>query len=240
MRHKKQWIFSLTLMLLLIFVISGVGCAKRVVIGSPYERYDHNRTRQIVVLMSEANAKTKEALVDEVYIPSGSEYFSKAYYQNTREEVDGLPAANVVPIFTGVSLPLSSAPAKNGRSDKEDLLDYLASGPLAQAGVEPPATMGDAATTEIAYKPILELLESREQLSAEKKLLLKKLSASSISPADDVMDSRYRLRSFAEVLGFRHEQFWFILYKLPEKSHYSRLVVVPVKAKGQDFPGKRP
>jgi hypothetical protein len=239
MRNGKKLKFSLPL-ILLIYVIAGGGCIKHAVIGSPYERYDHNRTRQIVISSSESDIKSKEAPVDEVYIPFGSDYFPKAHYQNVRDEADGLPAANVVPVFTGVSLPLSSSPVKNGRSDKEDLLDYLAEGPLAQTGVEPSATMGDVVAVGMAYKPILEILESKEQLSAEKKQLIEKMSAFCISPADTVIDSRYRMRAFADVLGLRHEHFWFILFKLPGKSYYSRLVVVPIKIEGQDFPGKKP
>ena len=70
--------------------------------------------------------------------------------------------------------------------------------------------------------------------------MIRQLSNLNVDFAEAVMDSRYRLRAFADVLAFRFEKFWFILYQLPGSNRYSRLVVVPEKGKAQDFPAKKP
>jgi hypothetical protein len=242
MRHKNCSMRYLAFSIALTVMIFGVSCTHKVaMIGSPYERYDHNRTQKIVITMRNDTDKTiTTSVVDEVYIPSGSAYFPTAQYKERGSEVDNLPVANVVPIFTGVSLPLSSAPAKEGSSDREDIIDFLAEGPYAQAGVLLGETMGDIKSAEITYKPVLDLLGSKEQLTGEREQIIERLSHLDINFADEIIDSRYRLRSFADVLALRYEKFWFILYKLPNNNYYSRLVVVPAKIKGQDFPGKRP
>jgi hypothetical protein len=179
--------------------------------------------------------------VNEVYTPFGSKYFPAAQYKEKRSESDKLPAANVVPIFTGMPLPLSSVPTEEGRSDRDDLIDYLAEGFYKKAGVEPGQMMGDMKSTEITYKPILDFLSSEEQLSGGKEEIIRSLASLNIDLADRVVDSRYNLAaSFEHVLAFRYEKYWFILYKLPGSGLYSRLVVVPVIPEGQDFSGKRP
>lgn len=225
-----------------IVLLLVVGCTTIVVnMGSPYDRYDHNRTRAILTSITTGSAETvTRVLGDETYRPSGSEYFLRAQYAEGDSSTDTLPAANVVPIFTGVSLPLSAVPVKSGRSDREDLIDFLAEGPYAQAGVQPGETMGDTKSTQIAYVPVLDFLGSREHLSGGRTQVVHRLSSLNIVFADDVADSRYRLRAFADVLAFRFEKFWFILYQLPRNDHYSRLVVVPERGKAQDFPAKKP
>ncbi len=242
MRHKNCSMRYLAFSIALTVMIFGVSCAQKVaMIGSPYERYDHNRTQKIVITMHTDTDKTvTKSVVDEVYIPSGSAYFPTAQYKERLSETDNLPAANIVPIFTGVPLPLSSAPAKEGRSDREDIIDFLAEGPYVQAGVQPGETMGDTKSAEITYKPMLDFLGSKEQLSEEREQIIERLSYLNVDLADEIIDSRYRLRSFTDVLALSYEKFWFILYKLPGNSCYSRLVVIPARIKGQDFPGKRP
>jgi hypothetical protein len=225
-----------------ILLILVVGCSTVVVhMGSPYDRYDHNRTRAILMSATTGSAKTvTRVLGDEVYRPSGSEYFLEVQYAENDRSADALPAANVVPLFTGVSLPLSAVPVKDGRSDRDDLIDFLAEGPYAQVGVQPGETMGDTKSTRIAYAPLLDLLGSREHLSGGRAQVVLRLSSLNVVFADDVVDSRYRLRAFADVLAFRFEKYWFILYQLPRNDHYSRLVVVPERGKAQDFPAKKP
>jgi hypothetical protein len=161
-------------------------------------------------------------------------------FAESDSSTDTLPAANVALIFTGVSLPLSTAPVKNGRSDRDDLIDFLADGPYAQAGVQPGETMGDTQSAQIAYAPVLEFLGSSDRLSGGRVQVVRRLSSLNVVFADEVVDSRYRLRAFADVLAFRFEKFWFILYQLPPNNHYSRLVVVPERGKAQDFPAKKP
>ncbi|MEW6417513.1 MAG: hypothetical protein AB1480_05250 [Nitrospirota bacterium] len=242
MRNKYYPVQYLAASIVFSIVFCIISCAPKIaMIGSPYERYDHNRTQKIVITMHNDTDKTiTKSVVDEVYIPSGSAYFPTAQYKERGSEADNLPVANVVPIFTGVSLPLSSAPAKEGRSDREDIIDFLAEGPYAQAGVQPGETMGDTKSAEITYKPMLDFLGSKKQLTGEREQIIERLSYLNADVADEIIDSRYRLRSFANVLALRYEKFWFILYKLPDNKYYSRLVVVPAKIKGQDFPGKRP
>jgi hypothetical protein len=234
----RNWPFAV----ILIFVFLVAGCAAKVVhVGSPYDRYDHNRTRAILASVTAGSAETVSRVpVDEVYRPSGSEYFPKAQYSENGSAPDALPAANVVPLFTGVPLPLTAASVQDGRSDRDDLIDFLAEGPYAQAGVQPGETTGDIRSAQIAYSPVLEFLGSREQLSGGRTQVIRQLSNLNVDFADAVMDSRYRLRAFADVLAFRFEKFWFILYQLPGSNRYSRLVVAPEKGKAQDFPAKKP
>jgi hypothetical protein len=177
---------------------------------------------------------------DEAYRPSGSEYFARAKYSESDTSTDTLPAANIVPIFTGVSLPLSTISVKDGRSDRDDVIDFLAEGFNAQVGVQPGETMGDTKASQLAYAPVLEFLGSMETLSGGRAQVSRRLSSLNVVFADEVVDSRYRRRAFTDVLAFCFEKFWFILYQLPGNDHYSRLVVVPSRGRAQDFPAKRP
>jgi hypothetical protein len=210
-------------------------------LGPPYERYDHNRTRQIeVVLQGGTQNILTRLVVDEVYVPYGSQYFPVARYKGKDDGTDRLPAANLVPIFTGIALPLSDEAVAGSRSDRKDLIDFLAKGPWAKNGVEPSDTAGNAKAAEIAYKPAIDLLESRMRLAESREKISESLSAVGVDFADKIIDSRYDIGSFKEVLAFRADNFWFILYKLPDNNYFSRLVVVPARIKGQDFFGKRP
>ena len=239
-RMRTSFFAAVSIVLFLV-----VGCCTTVVVhmGSPYDRYDHNRTRAIITSITTGSTEAvTRVLGDETYRPSGSEYFLRAQYAENDNSTDTLPAANVVPLFTGVPLPLSSVPVKGGRSDRDDLIDFLAEGPYAQVGVQPGETMGDTKSAQIAYAPVLDFLGSRESLSGGSAQVVRRLSSLNVVFADEdkVVDSRYRLRAFAHVLAFRFEKFWFILYQLPRNDRYSRLVVVPERGKAQDFPAKKP
>jgi hypothetical protein len=236
-RMRASFFAAVSIVLLLV-----VGCTTVVVrMGSPYDRYDHNRTRAIITSITAGSAEAVTKLLgDETYRPSGSEYFLRAQYAENDGSTDTLPAANVVPLFTGVPLPLSSVPVKAGRSDRDDLIDFLAEGPYAQVGVQPGETMGDTKSAQIAYAPVLDFLGSRDHLSGGRAQVVRRLSSLNVVFADEVVDSRYRLRAFAGVLAFRFEKFWFIIYQLPRIDHYSRLVVVPERGKGHNFPAKKP
>jgi len=225
-----------------IVLIWVAGCSTVVVhMGSPYDRYDHNRTRAILTsATTEPAAPVARVPGDETYRPSGSEYFPRAQYAESDGSNDALPAANIVPMFTGVPLPLSVVPVKGGRSDREDLVDFLAEGPTAQVGVQPGDTMGDTKSTRIAYAAVLDIFGSKELLSGGRDQVVRRLSGLNIVFADQVVDSRYRLRAFGDVLAFRFEKFWFILYQLPRSDHYSRLVVVPDRGEAQNPQAKKP
>jgi hypothetical protein len=236
-RRRKSLFGAVSIVLILV-----VGCTTVVVhMGSPYDRYDHNRTRAILMSATTGSAESvTRVLGDEVYRPSGSEYFLRAQYAESDSSTDTLPAANVVPLFTGISLPLSAVPVKNGRSDRDDLIDFLGEAPHAQVGVQPGETMGDTKSAQNAYASVLDFLGSREHLSGGRTQVVHRLSNINVVLADGVVDSRYRLRAFADVLAFRLENFWFILYQLPRNDHYSRLVVLPERGKAQDFQAKKP
>jgi hypothetical protein len=143
------------------------GCAQRIVaVGSPYERYDHNRTREIVVPYSDDKIVARR-ITDEAYTPYGTDLFPKAGYEDQpAPDPDGLPVANVVPVFTGTTLPLSSLLLPEGQSDRGDVIDFLAAGPYAKTGVQPAELTGDAQQAEILYAPIPAFLSSKEQLSS--------------------------------------------------------------------------
>lgn len=236
-RNKNYYLLYLTVS---VIFISCLSCAsKAVFVGSPYDRYDHNRTGKIIIT-HEGSATTAGRLDDEVYIPYGSGRFPVVKYQGEGNRDDNLPAANLVPIFTGVSLPLSSAPVEGGISDRSDLIDFLAKGPGAHAGVEPGDTQEDTKSAEIIYRPVIDFLSSKEQLTGGREQLIQRLLPLDPDFADEVIDSRYSLSSFYNVLAFRYEKFWFIVYKIPDNDFYSRLVVVPGEVSGQDFSGKKP
>ena len=152
----KRYLSFCCVVLILIVGVLGTSCVQRVVIGSPYERYDHNRTLPIAIAgLVDLGCLAGQGLRDEVYVPYGSGYFPTAEYVGRSPGRDQLPAANLVPIFTGVSLPLSSVAQGNGESDRDDLIDFLAQGPLAKDGVERGATMGDRVAAAAAYGPVL-------------------------------------------------------------------------------------
>jgi hypothetical protein len=240
-RIDRMRISLFTAVSIVLFLVVGCYTTAVVSMGSPYERYDHNRTRAILTPVSlGSEERVTRVLGDEAYRPSGSEHFPRVKYAESDSSTDTLPAANVVPIFTGVSLPLSTAPIKDGRSDRDDLIDFLAEGPYAQVGIQPGETMGDTQSTQMAYASVLDFLGSREGLSGGRAQVVHRLSSLNVVFADEVLDSRYRLRAFADVLAFRFEKFWFILYQLPGNDHYSRLVVVSKRGKAQDFPAKKP
>jgi hypothetical protein len=230
-------------MIALVFAVLlfEAACSTKIaMIGSPYDRYDHNRQQKIAAPFGNETEKAPErVIVDEVYIPFGSPYFPSVRGGGDAGG-DHLPAANIVPIFTGLMLPLSDAAVGGMESDKRDLIDYLAGGPSAKDGVERTAMVGDIRTAEEIYKPILSLLGSKEYLSEAKSAIIKSVSLPAVDFADEVIDSRYSLSSFQDVLAVAYKDFWFILFKLPDKDYYSRLVVVPLKMRGQDFSGKRP
>ena len=243
MKNLKKTISCLVILSVFTIMILGVSCAPKqriVIISSPYERYDHNRTKKIVIEFPGTTEEKPFEVKDTDYIPIGSKRLPSAYYDEMSRAADELPAANLVPVFTGVILPLSDdSTTSSGRSDREDLIDFMAAGPLAQVGVEPGDMAGDIETTSILFTPLLDLLDSEEELEGDKEQIIKRLSSKlDIVVADEIIDSRYRLRAFSSNLGFCYKKFWFVLYKTRKTDYYSRLVVVPAKFKGQKIKEK--
>lgn len=208
-----------------------------VVVGSPYERYDHNRTRLIVT--PSALCATNRIDRVEIYSPMGSGLFPRAQLEGAATP-DSLPAANLVPVFTGIPLPLSDVTEKSGRSDRADLLVFL-NRPLL-AGIRGPRGAVDFKRLSQQYQPVLDFLGNQDDLSWTnreqmiQRLLSRRVISSRHQAADQVIDARYNLpNSFGEVFAFRFKSFWFILYKLRAETHFSRLVVVSKEISGRDL-----
>ncbi len=233
-RHR-----AVLLLAMLAFCVAG--CCRPTVIhlGSPHDHYDHNRSRLIV---SPAIRDGKPTPVrEEAYRPQGLEpAFPSATYESAAPVADGLKAAHLAPTFTGVPLPLSDQPVPNGSSDRRDLIEYLAEGIAAQAGV----TGGDALTqdllgpTETTYGPMLELLASDS--IGEREQLLEWVANHDAKWTDRILDSRYRARAFADRIAINFGDYWFILFQLPDQDTFTRLVVVPTGISKNDQIIKQP
>lgn len=229
----------LMVLLSALLLAAGHGCARKIVhMGPPHDRYDHNRTRLLVSQGLGGEAETR--LVDGIYAPRGLLRAQRAHHKPPIPSLDDLPAANVVPLFTGLPLPLSDEPVADGRSDRRDLIDFLSEGPNAQVGVEPGETMGGRKETEARYRPVLEMLSSLELLGGGRRGIVRWASRLAVEFADAVVDSRYRMRAFDEVVALRYQDFWFVLYSLPGNDRFTRLVVIPKKIGRQEFLKKAP
>jgi len=230
----------LILIALLAVALSGCSTSLPTVhVGAPYDRYDHNRLRPIVIQAMPAGVAPP--IDDRTYAPTGGG-FPKASYPSGVPAADGLAVANVVPIFTGVPLPLSSTPADGAPSDREDLVNYLAAGPLAQDGVTPRGMPGDTKEAAVRYQVLLDLLASPDLVGDDTAHIERWAAARRISTSKRVLDSRYRMRAFKTngVLALYCDGFWFVIYQMPRGKGFSRLVVVPISTPGQDFDEKTP
>lgn len=228
-------------------------------VQAPVARYDHNRSRPLCVVMSDEPAPCVPAVAApdvsgppvaqapklrfgaESYAPQSRAPYDVQYAQGAAGE-DGLPPAQLVPIYTGVALPLSAAPIPGCAlcvSDRSDLTDYLASGPGVLAGVDAPDTQGDTTSTAAKARPVLDLLSRNDVTSLSRKQLVETFSRLGVEWAGHVFDSRYPAAAIVDVCAFRWDAFWFVLYRFPEKKGFSRLVVVPTGL-AQDPVSKRP
>jgi len=230
----------LTVIVLLAVAVSG--CLTRpamIHVGAPYDRYDHNRVRPIVI--DATHAGKGPAIDDRTYAPTGGGY-PKAHYASGKPADDGLAVANVVPVFTGVPLPLSATPADGAPSDRDDLVNYLAAGAMAQDGVTPRGMPGDTKEAAVRYGVLLDLLASPDVARDGTEQIEQWATARGISTSKRVLDSRYRMRAFKTngVLALYCDGYWFVLYQLPAGKGFSRLVVVPISTPGQDFDEKTP
>lgn len=73
---------------IVLFLVVGCCTTEVVQMGSPYDRYDHNRTRTMRISATAGSAETvTRVLGDEDYRPSGSEYrgrVDRELYLSTR------------------------------------------------------------------------------------------------------------------------------------------------------------
>ena len=247
-------------------LVTGCGTTS-VHVLSPSERYDHNRTRPVCIVESaqplpctppapsvpatdtspaaSATGTPPQARMlrvgTEHYAPQSVAPYHVQFAQ-ADTSTDALPPAQLVPIFTGVALPLSAAPIAGCGvcvPDRADLTDYLASGPGKFAGVDAPDTQGDVTSTAAQYRAVLDLLSRRDFATLKREQLKALLDVLKVKWADEVLDSRYPPAAFTDVLAFRSADFWFVLYRFPEKSGFTRLVVVPTGL-SQNPKAKRP
>lgn len=186
------------LVMSLLFAVAIPGCCARpavIHVGAPYDRYDHNRMRPIV---SQAIRNGTPTTVDDrTYAPTGGGDFPKANYDDSGTPPDdGLSAANVVPIFTGVPLPLSATPVAGTRSDRDDLINFLAAGAMAQDGVTPRGMPGDTKATAARYKVLLDLLANPDMLRQDTAQIEQWAAQLGISTSKRILDARYRMRAF--------------------------------------------
>ena len=224
----------------------------------PSDRYDHNRTRLLSLeLPAPPSASSGAAAAapfvrahgpykNADYAPENSGEFSVRFAIRPGEAaagVDGLPAGNLVPAFTGLPLPLSRASCTESAkctSDRDDLIDYLGAGPGAQVGVERSRVIGNVASaTESTYAPILDVLVDPDLASRSRSMIQWELGLVTAHVADTVSDSRYPPGAISDSIAVRFCDFWFVLERFPNRAGFTRLVVVPVDFK-QNIAGKQP
>lgn len=150
----------------------------------------------------------------------------------------------------GVTLPLSSAKADPNvaESDRADLLDFLGSGPMAHAGMEPTEMSGSLpGEVETVYPLILEVLGTEGLLLKDKRQLKswareqdKRLCTSTRVNIGPDAGASYPPFQSEETLAIYGGDFWFVLYRLPSQEAFTRLVVVPIPPKDKDLDGKAP
>jgi len=217
-----------------ILLLSACCGSPAVNLGPPHDRYDHNRTLIIneweYMKWDTGAAPVRKTVQldrlnrDAVYTPRGHEAAPRA--AEPPKGKDGLPAAHLVPVYTGVALPLSSEPVAEV-SDREDLIDYLGQGGLAHQGVEvPDMPAALPQETEKKFRLVLELLSSKERLESRARVL-EWAEKHALESTFRIVDSRYLAVSFADRVALEHHGFWFVLFRLPDTDAYTRLVVVP-------------
>src|ERR1041384_160087 len=227
-----------------------------VYVQAPVARYDHNRSRPLCVVTTDEPAPCSPAagagaapVTEAPKLKFGSEsYAPQSVYPYHLQYVQGgaasdsLPPAQLVPIYTGVALPLSAAPIPGCPvcvPDRKDLTDYLASGPGVFVGVDTPDMQGDVTSTAAQARPVLDLLSRHDVTTLTREQLVGLLKTLDLKTADHVFDSRYPSAAIVDVLAFRWDAFWFVLYRFPAPPGFTRLVVVPTGL-AQDPISKRP
>lgn len=212
--------------LLALILGLGVACGEKIVIiGHPSERYDHNRTLPVAIQAADS-AGAAALLEDGCYAPLIWAGWPVVGIQDCPAPADGLVHAVLVPVFTGVPLPLSASGPDGG--DRADLLAFLAAGPMARAGIERPDATGDLEIAEREFRSMLDFLASAEALEGSRDEVAARLTGLRIkTPKVEIIDGRFNPLAFADRLAVHFGRFWFILFKAPEQPAYTRLVVVP-------------
>ena len=214
--------------------------------GSPIDRFDHNRSCEVTA--TAINRGNRTPIDEELYVLCAESVpcdhddptccSTTIAISGAPPAADGLCDAQLMPVFTGVRLPLSEGAGSCGRSDRSDLVAYLARGPLARHGVAAGAIEGDKTKAGADYQPVFEILASEEVLLHDTPELDRLLKTRRFKTTTFVDDSRYPLASFTGVMALRHLDFWFVLYRLPGQERFSRLVVVPASTESQDLRAK--
>jgi hypothetical protein len=217
------------------------GCSAQehhVHISAAIDRYDHNRT---TMLKSELlNGAQPFKVPETTYTPMGHELLRKISVVGVENSADQLPDVLLMPIYSGIRLPLSDQKQLAESSDYSDLIDYLADGPRARAGVSVPDLAGDRKAAEKQFYEILRFLGDRSSLCKDQPTMLAWAKKRGYAATLDVTDARYALSAFESVVALRQAGFWFVLYKLPDRDQtdgcdpYSRLVVVPDAPRGSN------
>lgn len=209
-----------------------------VVIAPPNERYDHNRDRIMGKWTYTRSGQEKTVDIAQLSRDKTLAMPPPAYVlRGGGRGADGLPAARLLPVYSGLALPLSNVGTEDEPSDREDLLDYLASGPTAKVGLQPRSMAGGLGSeTEERFGPVLELLASALDQTA----LLAWAKNGNVKVSFNIVDPRFDRTGFSRRIAFVWRDFWFVCFQLRGRQHFSRLVVTPIAPSSQDFDGKKP
>lgn|GEM_PF-3427229 len=201
--------------------------------GSAQDRLDHNRSCWVTTPAIMAGQPFRAGSL--AYAPHRWPVLPEITLVGQEPAPDGLPTGQLVPVFTGLRLPLSEARGGCERSDLEDLVDYLARGPDSHHGVDPLPTWGNVAAGAAPYAPMLELLGST-RLSAMDVASIRAWAAAHHAKAQDLeLDARYLTAWFTAAIAIRFGEFYFALYRPQTAAGWSRLVVFPVNPGRLDF-----
>jgi hypothetical protein len=108
-------------------------------------------------------------------------------------------------------------------------------------GVKPAAVAGELReVVRNRYAPVLELLGSTDLLSSGRERVIAWAKDRGVAWTGKVVDSRYPFESIAQLIALRHEAFWFVLFAFPDHRGFTRLVVVPIEPRAQNFDLKAP
>ena len=194
--------------------------------GSAQDRLDHNRSCRVTTAAIMAG---QPLVFDELaYAPYRWPSLPEITTVGQEPAPDGLPTGQLVPVFTGLRLPLSELRGSCERSDREDLVDYLARGPHGHHGVDRLPTSGNAAAVAAPYAPILNLLCSPRLKAMDAAAIRASAAAHRAEVQDLVLDSRYVTAWFDAAIAVRFGEFDFALYRPQTAAGWSRLVVFPV------------
>jgi len=202
--------------------------------GPAVNRLDHNRTCQII---TPALNRGKPLFIDGLtYAPYRWPPLPEVTAVGEGPAPDGLPTGQMVPLFTGLRLPISDARGSCQQSDREDLIDYLARGPEGFGGVDRGRTGGNVAAAAVPYAAMLELLSSPRLTAMDTAAIRAWASAHRVVVQELDLDARYQVEWFAAAIAIHFGDFYFALYRPQTAAGWTRLVVFPVKPGRLGFP----